>query len=644
MVCPHYHIVRISIFILCLVCLSHLVSAKVTQHCLGSNLNEKDIAYADTISHFGFLMDKTNNLPVDSVVKNDFEWVEAKSFNENCINQEKFKSRASFWRHISIINDTDTIYDWALQVHQIGSHEIYTRKNDSAAYEGLLREHVNYDDRLYRSAWNVYPFKLAPGDSLEIYVKREVNKCRRLDVSTKPLHRKRLELLQANSSYESKLEFAFIMIGFFLALFMFSQFTIHRDKSYIYYGIYLLIGSLYFLYRYELEFECSIFFSGCMKYYSKFEPFLTYGLLVSYALFGREFGNFKGKSKIQVDKYVNRLLFFVFLALAVHILMITFSYDEYLSRANRLMKIILLAFILPLGLVFYRHRTKLTSLFLIGSFILLFGTVIAFMNRLIIESFPIFSGVQYDSYFTMRIVSLLDFFFFLLALAYKARLVQEDKNRAELEALEAQFKALKAQLNPHFIFNCLTSIKSLVQLNRNEKANTYLGKFARMVRMILDFSDKPLVTLQEELEMCKLYIDMEKMRFEQDFDYRPKIAPEIESDLVTIPALLLQPYLENAIHHGLRQKPGKKILTLEIYQTPTHIICTIDDNGIGRTAAKAQAADDPLRKKSYGMQLNQQRLQLYREKHKRDIQAHITDKYDDQGKPTGTRVRVEIET
>jgi len=624
--------------------LPDFVSAKVTSHCLGSNLNKKDITQADTIRHFGFLLDKTNNLPIDTVVKSDFEWHEAKSFNENCSQQEKFKSRASFWRHISIINDTDTIYNWIFQVHQIGNYEIYTKKNDSISYIGSIREHTNYDDRLYRSAWNVYPFKLAPGDSLGIYIKRKVKEYRSLDMSTKTSHRKRLELLQSGSSFKSKFEFAFIMLGFFLSLFMLSQFLIYRDKSYVYYGIYLFIGSLYFLHRYELDFEHSILFAYCMNYYSRFEPFLTYGLLLSYTLFGREFGDFKGKAKIQIDKYVRRLVFCVLFALTIHVLMITFSYDAYLNRTNRLMKIALLAFILPLGVVFYRHRTKLTALFLIGSFILVFGTVIAFMNRLIIESFPVFSGVKYDSYFTMRIVSLLDFFFFLLALAYKARLVQEDKNRAELEVLEAQFKALKAQLNPHFIFNCLTSIKSLVQLNRNEKADIYLGKFARLVRMILEFSDKKLVTLDDELEMCRLYIDMEKMRFGQDFNYKPDIASEIEPDLVPVPSLFLQPYLENAIHHGLRQKQGKKILSLEIRQTPTHTICTIDDNGIGRTAAQAQTANDPLRKKSYGIKLTQQRLQLYREKHERDIQAHITDKYDDEGKPTGTHVRVEIET
>jgi len=272
MICTRYHTIRISAFILCLVCLPHFVSAKVASHCLGANLDEKDIAYADTIRHFGFFSDKTNNLLIDTVVQSDFEWVEAKSFNENYTSQEKLKSRSSLWRQISIINDTDTIYDWILQVHQIGNHKIYTKKKDSISFEGLLREHTNYEDRLYRSAWNVYPFKLAPGDSLEIYVRRELNEYRSLDMSTKTLHRKRLELLQSSSSLESKFQFAFIMIGFFLSLFILSQFAIHRDRSYVYYGIYLLIGSLYFLHRYELDFEYSIFFANHLKYYSRFEP------------------------------------------------------------------------------------------------------------------------------------------------------------------------------------------------------------------------------------------------------------------------------------------------------------------------------------------------------------------------------------
>jgi len=636
-----YHTIRIFTLILCLVCLTKFSFAEVIPHCLGSNLNEKDIAYADTVRHFGVLLDKTNNLPIGAVVQSDFEWRDTTAFNQNHINQEKLKSRSSLWRYISIINDTDTIYNWVFQVHQVGLYEIYTKKNDSISYVGIVREHTNYDDRLYRSAWNVYPFKLASGDSVEVYVKCRVNKYLNLDMSTKTLHRKKMELLQSNSSLKSKFQFAFIMLGFFLSLFILSQFAIHRDKAYVYYGIYLLMGSLYFLHRYEADFECSIFFAGCLKHYSKFEPFLTYGLLLSYTLFGREFGDFKGESKIQVDKYVKRLMYWTLFALAIHVLMIALSYDEYLNPTNRLIKVGLLVFILPVCLVFYRNRTRLTYIFLIGTSILLIGLVMAFTNRFIIESFTRFSDMKYDSYATMRVLSLLDFFFFLLALAYKARLVQEDKNRAELQVLQEQFKVLKTQLNPHFIFNCLNSIKGLIKKNKNIIAEEYLESFANLTRNILSYSEKQDITLDKELEIATHYLKMEALRFNHSFKYHINTDKDIDLEDVYMPPLILQPYLENAIKHGLRPQTGEKILRIDIYRKEENIICAIEDTGIGRAKALEKKQKSGIKTLSFGMKINQNTIEQYNKiKEKEAVKLNIIDKTNTNGEAIGTRVEI----
>ena len=140
-------------------------------------------------------------------------------------------------------------------------------------------------------------------------------------------------------------------------------------------------------------------------------------------------------------------------------------------------------------------------------------------------------------------------------------------------------------MNPHFIHNALNSIQSLVVNNKNDEASRYISKFAKLLRQVLENSDKELVSLDKELYSLQLYVDLEKLRMNMDVDYNVNIDDSIIPSELKIPPLILQPFVENALWHGLSRKEGDKKIVLSISTKPGWIICEICDNGVGRKKA-----------------------------------------------------------
>ena len=143
-------------------------------------------------------------------------------------------------------------------------------------------------------------------------------------------------------------------------------------------------------------------------------------------------------------------------------------------------------------------------------------------------------------------------------------------------------QALRAQMNPHFIFNCLSSINRFILKNESKTASDYLTRFSRLIRMVLINSQKSMIPLEDELQMLRLYLDMERLRFKNSFDYSIIFTNAIETGAIFIPPLLLQPFCENAIWHGLMHKEGQGILNIEFSMKDNILNCIIADNGIGQ--------------------------------------------------------------
>ena len=206
---------------------------------------------------------------------------------------------------------------------------------------------------------------------------------------------------------------------------------------------------------------------------------------------------------------------------------------------------------------------------------------------------------------------------------------------------ELEMQALRAQMNPHFIFNCLSSINHFILKNESEMASDYLTKFSRLIRMVLNNSKNPLINLEEELEMLRLYIDLERLRFNNTFDYSINFYNHFDISSIFIPPLLLQPFAENAIWHGLMNKKEQGLMEVAFELDNGVLNCYIIDNGIGRKNAETLKSKSAEKQKSMGMRITAERLALFNSDAEQTIFS-IEDVVDGSGQAAGTRVTLKI--
>lgn len=233
-----------------------------------------------------------------------------------------------------------------------------------------------------------------------------------------------------------------------------------------------------------------------------------------------------------------------------------------------------------------------------------------------------------------------------LEMKYQATRKQQETELLELKATRLQLKALRAQMNPHFIYNALNSIQNFITSNKGAVASRYLAKFAKLMRQSLDYSDEESISLEKEIEFLEdyLYIN-EKLRFEDRLSYRITVDDELEEDILGVPTMIVQPYVENALEHGLRsRKDGLITVHFQLVDEDT-ICCIVQDNGIGRRKALAQQQNDPNRPnyRSRGTQITEKRLELLRQSKDQEVMVRTIDLYDDEtGEAQGTRVEIMI--
>lgn len=231
---------------------------------------------------------------------------------------------------------------------------------------------------------------------------------------------------------------------------------------------------------------------------------------------------------------------------------------------------------------------------------------------------------------------------------YKFRVSQIKKQEAIKTQLnkviaETEMKALRAQMNPHFIFNSLNSINKYILQNDSDNASNYLTKFAKLIRLILDNSDNYTTTVKNEIDLVKLYIEMEQLRFKNKFSYNLTIDDDINTEVIQIPAMIIQPYVENAIWHGLLHKEDNGNLDIKIIKQNKQIVISIKDDGVGRARAAELKSKTALHQKSYGISLTNNRLKIANEQLGFKGEVTITDLMDDNKNAVGTLVELFID-
>ncbi|MBK8494162.1 MAG: histidine kinase [Chitinophagaceae bacterium] len=193
-------------------------------------------------------------------------------------------------------------------------------------------------------------------------------------------------------------------------------------------------------------------------------------------------------------------------------------------------------------------------------------------------------------------------------------------------------------MNPHFIFNSLNSIKSLIQQNENEKSVTYLTTFSKLIRTLLNNADKKEISLYDEIETCNLYLQLEAMRFDTKFSYAVNVGKDIDLKSIQVPALIIQPFIENAIWHGIVPRNSTGHVSLNVVRKEEIIEVMSDDDGIGRDAYLQNKAGSSLTHQSKGVNLTQTRLELNNLLQQRQAKLEVIDKIDENDMATGTTV------
>jgi sensor histidine kinase YesM len=214
---------------------------------------------------------------------------------------------------------------------------------------------------------------------------------------------------------------------------------------------------------------------------------------------------------------------------------------------------------------------------------------------------------------------------------------------AEKNASDSEMKALKSQMNPHFIFNALNSIQEQFMYGDKVVANEQMGNFTYLTRQILEVSGKKQITLSKEIDILTKYLELEKMRFDNNFEYSITINDSIDEDYTQIPPMLLQPFVENSVKHGLLHKKGEKKLTINFYlsENDEFLIAQITDNGIGRKESEKINKKNNSKHESFSIQSINQRLKMLNNNQIENLVIY-EDLFNLNGDSVGTNVKIKI--
>jgi sensor histidine kinase YesM len=212
---------------------------------------------------------------------------------------------------------------------------------------------------------------------------------------------------------------------------------------------------------------------------------------------------------------------------------------------------------------------------------------------------------------------------------------------------EIRMSALQAQMNPHFIFNSLNSIQHLISIHEKEEAINCLSKFSKLIRKMLENSRESVVTVSNELELLELYIQLEQLRFNHKFDYHLSVDERIDPENTEIPPLIIQPYVENAILHGLINRTGRGDLWFSIEKNNGSLICKVEDNGVGRARAQEIEEKKISKHKSLGIKVTDERVSTLSTLLDSKMEVVIEDLFEtrqaeEAPQPAGTRVTITI--
>ncbi len=470
---------------------------------------------------------------------------------------------------------------------------------------------------------------------------------------------------------------------FILTVFHFLLYFQHKDKLYLLYSGYTFFIIFSQLHHLNEGFLYQLFLP--IKQVVSYPTIATKIYFILYVFFTFKFLNIKSelpKWYKWSKQFMYIIILYCTLVFIVYLIKmdVTILYDGYM-----LFTIPMTIFGIILYIPFFKVKSPLKYYIIIGSFILLISSLISLVYYLNLQNTN--QSIE-PSYSILYIGFLLENVLFSLGLGHKQKLVLEERDQskdkliqqlkeneklrdkiqeqlerdvkslneqAEIERLknleieydkelaELKVSSLRSQMNPHFIFNSLNSIKRYIIDNEKENAVFYLNKFSKLIRKILASTENRESSLEEELETLKLYVNIENLRFNNTIDFKMDCDPSLNLSSIKIPSLITQPFIENAIWHGLSLKKDQRILKMNLKkENESQVRFDIIDNGIGREKSSALKAKKLHKRDSLGVKLSEERLKHFSKSFKTQGTITFTDLYDENNKPSGTKVSIII--
>ena len=603
-----------------------------------------------------------------------------------------------YWARFNVLNDSPHSQRWIFDSPAQNDvvHFYISPDHFRTVRHERVGRYVSYWDVAYRYSNLLLPIDFRTGQTLSFLV--------RIENRYMPVASPNVRLLTEQSLKDSFWDnysgnfngvyLSVLILGAVLAIFLFVAFLFitTRDSLYLYYGLYLGGVALYFTLKTD-----SLFFMGYwVDGFPKTSSLINEPLQLLYTALYIRFS----MGLLRVREYDPRLhrfltifwpglIGYAFLTLVVSGIVWQREFEQLLLIFDR---VILLVFnVAMLIRVVQKNRSPLLIYFLSGNAFFITGVVLSTLTSLGMIDKSLYTTLAPINFFQVGV--LCEIMCFSFALGYNVRLLERERNNnqqafiaqlhlnqeiteksnreltekldertreimAMSEAMQTQkeahlrsefefqlgemeMQALRAQMNPHFIFNSLNTIRYFVLNNENDKASDYLGKFARLLRMVLQNSRENTISLSEELEALRLYLEIESRRFGESFGYRIMVPEDLDTDGIIVPPLLLQPFAENAIWHGLLHSPNSnKQLTVRVSEEKDFCLFVIEDNGIGRQKALQMKSRSAHVKKSFGMQITSKRVELFNKSFSSQIQISVNDLMGSDGEVAGTSVEI----
>lgn len=601
---------------------------------------EKD-AFVHYSSEAFLFVDSSANLTLQEIPQQKFRRLTSFVIQKNLIKGYKY----TYWLGFEVENRSNDTLDLLLTTGLHQSTLLYSLQQNQLIKVGEAQEKFRKTQRLFRSDDQYIPVRFLPKSTHQFYAK--INDYPREDFSIQVVlcSRATANLHKLNAFYDEYvylIAYGFLIsVLFFVALFVFMFYLLDRQVYYLYYAAYTISIGLFNLWEYEHSPYIHLIFNQLQ--FLKFTGNSNIYVLLThifYFLFIFEFLELKNHFPLlaKVFRWVIISLSIILLT-DIFVLFVLKRLDWSTKLYWTLQDIFPVLNIILLFMIF-RAKGRVARNIQIGSTFLMIGGLAGFLTHYFDNLNLILFRINPSLLFAAG--TLLEIFFFSVAIGIRSYNVQREQKSLQKSIMESELRTLRSQINPHFVFNSLNSIKSYILTHRSTEASEYLTDFSTLMRATLQYSKEQLITLEDELEIMLLYISLEKRRFEENFIFNFELDPNINTDEIMIPPMLLQPYIENAIKHGLMNKDGFRILTLKVQnENSAFIRIEIEDNGIGREQASLLKKNTP-KHQSMGMSINEERINLLSKTNDYLIDVHIEDKISKENITEGTKVVIRI--